>query len=173
MENRDCYPRPIFRDNQCRLDVSTASNKVFLNLNLTSAKQTLRFNKPIANVLEVQVQSVEVPISWNNINETNYYFVIRDAVAANPFLIQVDAGNWPATDLAAELTSKMTTAITGYGFDIVVTYSKVTNKFNFVSNPVAQDFEVDFDFNNAGYPAGATSSLGGNYGYSLQDYRGL
>jgi len=164
MERRDCYPRPIFRDNQCRLDVSTASNKVFLNLNLTSAKQTFRFNKPIKDVLEVQVQSVEVPIAWNNTNNTNKHLLITDNVGASPKLITVEEGNWPATELAAYLTSQLTVANTPIYFtvDIIVSYSKITNKFTFENAAAGPQFILNADPSSQGggqYPAGTSDTL--------------
>jgi hypothetical protein len=105
--------------------------------------------QPDIAFVEVGVINAEIPVSFYNVNETNYTmrFTWRDFSTAlySAFVdITLAFGNYTATTLIAEIKSKMLSAISGFTTDfLILSISKSTGKLVWDLNPTGGGQNVD------------------------------
>jgi len=108
-------------DGQVRLDLSTQSNTVFVNLLVPAGSGTIRFPRPLKDILSIQVQSVEIPFSWHSIRPG------CNLIGINGVDFTIPSGNYSGSELCKELDNLLVVANAGQ--PITCVYKATTNHF--------------------------------------------
>ena len=90
----------------------------------TTANFTWSFNEKVIRISEILIKSVQIPFSFYAINSTNNFMLV------NGTTVTIDNGNYTATTLIPEVTSKIDAS--AVGGTTTMTYSSQTLKFTIV-----------------------------------------
>ena len=119
---------------------------------------TVRLNRPLYNVTQIDLASARIPVSQHLINSGNNTFEINSI-----HTITLDEGTWSSgADLAASLTTQLVN-FDGSGNDLAVTYSTTLKTLTF-THSAGDEFEFKFYTGTNGY---TTSSATGTPAHVL------
>jgi len=140
--NPDIKTKYINVDTKFRSDYNSVTNNVNFNIDL---------NENIGNVLDIQVESVELPVSYYNISshlENNYFkaTVIEDGVVGDSYMITISENYYAnIDDIIIEINQRIDDTLPGNNTTLArLTAVKDNNKVVFYSNNV--DTSTDFQF---------------------------
>ena len=145
--NPDIKTKYINVDTKFRNDYNSVTNNANFNIDL---------NESIGNILDMKVESVELPVSYYNIShhlENNYFKVtiIQDGVVGDTYMITL-AENYYSTidDIIIEINDSIDNILPGNNTTLArLTAVKQNNKITFYSNNTdtpAIDYQFIIDF---------------------------
>lgn len=144
--NPDIKTKYINVDTKFRSDYNSVTNNVNFNIDL---------NENIGNVLDIQVESVELPVSYYNISshlENNYFkaTVIEDGVVGDSYMITITENYYAnIDDIITEINQSIDATLPGNNTTLArLTAVKDNNKVVFYSNngDTSTDFQFIIDF---------------------------
>ena len=144
--NPDIKTKYINVDTKFRSDYNSVTNNVNFNIDL---------NENIGNVLDIQVESVELPVSYYNISshlENNYFkaTVIEDGVVGDSYMITISENYYAnIDDIIIEINQRIDDTLPGNHTTLArLTAVKDNNKVVFYSNngDTSTDFQFIIDF---------------------------
>lgn len=144
--NPDIKTKYINVDTKFRSDYNSVTNNVNFNIDL---------NESIGNVLDIQVESVELPVSYYNISshlENNYFkaTVIEDGVVGDSYIITISENYYAdIDDIINEINQSIDATLPGNNTTLArLTAVKDNNKVVFYSNngDTSTDFQFIIDF---------------------------
>jgi len=144
--NPDIKTKYINVDTKFRSDYNSVTNNVNFNIDL---------NENIGNVLDIQVESVELPVSYYNISshlENNYFkaTVIEDGVVGDSYMITISENYYAnIDDIIIEINQRIDDTLPGNNTTLArLTAVKDNNKVVFYSNngDTSTDFQFIIDF---------------------------
>lgn len=140
--NPDIKTKYINVDTKFRNDYNSVTNSANFNIDL---------NENIGNVLDMQVESIELPVSYYNISshlENNYFkvTVIEDGVVGDSYMITISENYYAnIDDIIIEINERIDAALPGNNTTLArLTAVKNKNKVVFYSNN--GDTQTDFQF---------------------------
>lgn len=142
----DIKTKYINIDTKFRSDYNSVTNNVNFNIDL---------NENIGNVLDIQVESVELPVSYYNISshlENNYFkaTVIEDGVVGDSYMITITENYYAnIDDIITEINQSIDATLPGNNTTLArLTAVKDNNKVVFYSNngDTSTDFQFIIDF---------------------------
>ena len=161
--NLDSISRQILNPNSlmCQ-DGNTLSVKNSENRLYTSTNYTVNLNEQLTNVVDITVDTVEIPNSWyvfSNDYGTNHFQIIKNN---NYIPITIQEGNYTET----ELINNLNTACSAY--DLNFSYSSISNKITIVNNHTTQDISLNWYVQTATSACGASGiGSGSKIDYNL------
>ena len=144
--NPDIKTKYINVDTKFRSDYNSVTNNVNFNIDL---------NENIGNVLDIQVESVELPVSYYNISshlENNYFkaTVIEGGVVGDSYMITITENYYAnIDDIITEINQSIDATLPGNNTTLArLTAVKDNNKVVFYSNngDTSTDFQFIIDF---------------------------
>ena len=126
-----------------------------------SYNSQVEFSLPYINIpsdytIYLNVAHVAIPYSFYNINTTNN--ILKYSISSTIYSITIPVGNYTVTNLLSQLISLFPNAFT-------ITYSGITNKFNFLHS--TQDFVFIYDQYNIQSTCFGILGFSLGYQYSL------
>lgn len=144
--NPDIKTKYINIDTKFRNDYNSVTSNVNFNIDL---------NENIGNVLDMKVESVELPVSYYNISshlENNYFkaTVIEDNVVGNSYIITLTENYYTnIDDIITEINQRIDDTLPGNNTTLArLTAVKENNKVLFYSNngDTSSDFQFIIEF---------------------------
>ena len=109
------------------LIIDSRERENFLSTNSNSYR--IKLNKPLKNIEEIELKSVEIPITKYNINDTNNSLIFNIGISS--FNIELPNGIYDVIDMETVLGSKISDELTDNGItnNFEVNYDTIQNKF--------------------------------------------
>ena len=143
----------FLQSNEAQVSINESHKIFFLN----------EIIEPPPNItMLIALTSFEMPFSMYNIN-SGVNDSITFTTSSGSYVVNIDSGNFSATELATKITSLLSdTSTTGLGFVITCSYDSGTNRFIFTGSAniqiTATTMEKELGFRN-NIPSSSTTKL--------------